>query len=129
MQSYIQGLKSEDALVRNDTAIKIIDGNHGELVPKLLGRINDPKTKGANGTLVYALGHFDCSEYFTDLVRFAVTLGYDAHFGAMCILGEQKFWINEEDIKQIKDLFDSLDDAALKEYHKEAIRIISESFL
>ena len=129
MHNYIRGLESEDASVRNDTAIRIIDGNHCELAPMLLERIHDPKTKGANGSLVYALGHFDCSQYFTDLVKFAVTLGYEAHWGAMSILGEQKFWIGEEEVKQVKDLFDSLDDSALKEYHKEAIRIISESFL
>lgn len=108
MQNYIQGLESEDASVRNDTALKIIDGKHEELVPKLLERIHDPRTKGANGTLVYALGHFDCSKYFTDLVRFAVTLGFEAHWGAMSILGKQKFWIGEEDIEHVKDLFVSL---------------------
>ncbi|RJS59258.1 HEAT repeat domain-containing protein [Bacillus sp. PK3_68] len=65
----IEYLKSTgNALLRNSIALTLSDIGNEEAVQPLIEVINDPKTLGNRGTLLYALEPFDCSAHLETLV-------------------------------------------------------------
>ncbi|MGC8230874.1 HEAT repeat domain-containing protein [Pseudobacillus badius] len=65
----VEYLKStENVLLRNSIALTLSDIGSEEAVQPLIEVINDAKTLGHRGTLLYALEPFDCSAHVETLV-------------------------------------------------------------
>lgn len=63
---YLQ--RTENPLLRNSIALTLSDIGNEEVVQPLIDVINDPKTLGYRGTLLYALEPFDCSAHLETLI-------------------------------------------------------------
>lgn len=64
---YLQS--TENALLRNSIALALSDIGNEEVVQPIIDVINDPKTLGYRGTLLYALEPFDCSAHLETLIN------------------------------------------------------------
>lgn len=74
----IRFLKStENHRIRNSIAIALSDIGDEEAVTPLMEMINDPKTLGYRGSLLYALKPFDCSAYLETLVHHLLTGNFE----------------------------------------------------
>jgi HEAT repeat protein len=60
-------------LIWNAAAIALSDLGDPIAVQPILALLKDPKTEGFRGTLVYALGEFDCQAIVLDLVEMMVS--------------------------------------------------------
>ncbi|WP_409294247.1 HEAT repeat domain-containing protein [Peribacillus sp. SCS-26] len=70
----INYLKStENHNLRNSIALALSDIGDEKAVKPLIEMINDPKTLGHRGSLLYALKPFDCSAYLETLIKHLLT--------------------------------------------------------
>lgn len=72
--------------VRNQIAMIFADLKYQEAVPYIVKKINDPEIFNYIGTLVYAIGSLDCSEYFLSFIRVLSEHKYEARLGAYDIV-------------------------------------------
>jgi hypothetical protein len=74
----IRFLKStENHRIRNSIAIALSDIGDEEAVNPLMEIINDPKTLGYRGSLLYALKPFNCSAHLETLVHHLLTGNFE----------------------------------------------------
>jgi HEAT repeat protein len=79
-------LSAQDPIVWNAAAIALRDLGDSRAVSPILTRLADPITDGARGTLIYALGAFDCASHIETLVDFVVTGNYEVSREAASII-------------------------------------------
>lgn len=68
---------TENPLLRNAIALALRDIENDVVVQPLINVINDPKTLGSRGTLLYALEPYDCSAHLETLVHHLITGNFE----------------------------------------------------
>jgi hypothetical protein len=127
-QEVLHKLESNDASLRNKAALKILDDNLEELVPALAAAVARSTNIGANGTLVYALGHFDCSRYFELLFDVALHHKYEASGEAFSILLEQDFNLSKDQLLAVKIAINETNIDSLTDFQQVALDGIRRRF-
>lgn len=85
----IEYLKSTDNnRLRNLIAITLSDIGNKDIVKPLIDMINDPKTLGSRGTLLYALKSFDCSDHLETLIYHLLTGNYEVQMESYELIKE-----------------------------------------
>jgi hypothetical protein len=120
-QKVLQELESIDSSLRNDAALKVMDNNLEELVPALAAAVARSSNVGANGTLVYALGHFDCSRYFELLVDVALHHKFEASGEAFSILLEKDFDLNKDQLLAVEQAINEAKIDSLTDFQQEVL--------
>lgn len=93
----IQYLKStENALLRNSIALSLRDIGSEEAVQPLIDTINDPKTIGYRGTLLYALKPFNCSAHLETLIYHLITGNFEVQAQAYELIDAMDDVISDE---------------------------------
>lgn len=123
-----RGLESDDASLRNETALEIADNRGEEAVPILATAIARTENIGANGTLVYALGHFDCRQYCELLITVALHHRFEASQEAMMILTEKDCDFLDDQLLTVKKELDAAGQGALLDYQQYALGRIRKHF-
>lgn len=81
---------TSDARVRNRAAIALSDMGIPEAFDAIVGLLGQDRTRGARGTLLYALEPYDCSTVLPLLVDLVIADPYEsARQAAACITGIQ----------------------------------------
>jgi hypothetical protein len=127
-ENIVEALKSADASVRNAAALRMIDTDAVDFIPALTDAIMNADNVGANGTLVYALGHFDCNPYFRLLVAVALRHKFEASCEACSILLEHDFELLDKQIAECRRLVDSAQEDTLTDFQMVALAQIRERF-
>ncbi len=79
---------TDQSNLRNTCALALSDMLDDRCVERLLALLQDPKTAGRRGTLLYALRPFDLAPHLALLVEIALTDGYEARHTALDLLEE-----------------------------------------
>ncbi|ANU23374.1 HEAT repeat domain-containing protein [Planococcus donghaensis] len=74
--------QTEDKNLRNLLAIALRDIGNEEAVSPLINLLNDSRTLGSRGTLLYALELFDCTAHLEILIHQFLTGNYEVQAGA-----------------------------------------------
>ncbi|MBG8554175.1 HEAT repeat domain-containing protein [Hymenobacter guriensis] len=117
-QFLLQLLETDKPLLRNRAAGSLRDLADQRAIQPLLAAIQKPANHGRNGTLVYALATHDCCYLLKDLCLIVFYQGYEAKHMALDILEEQEFVYSEEDVQEIRRLWEQVrqkPDRALQE--------------
>ena len=101
-------LDSENAWLRNSTALVLRDIGDGRAMEPLLQAIQKPQNANNRGTLVYALEKFDCSQKLSELFDILFYARYEAKMSAAAILDEQIFEFSTEDLHEIQRKWNDL---------------------
>lgn len=88
VQALIQDLESTSSSIRDKAALDLMDVLDERAVGPLLRAISKPENANHRGTLVYALGAFNCEAYLEIVVDLALTGNYEVSAGACSILEE-----------------------------------------
>ena len=124
----IVDLGSPDPRVQNKAAIRLIDCNAVDAIPSLTQAITAFNNIDANGTLVYALGHFECSPHFELLVSVALRHQFEASWTAHDILKEHEFELRNTQLEETRRFIESLDIDGLTNFQQDALATIIEKF-
>ncbi len=78
-----------DPVIRNKLALDLGDSRRPEARTALVRALRDPATKGARGSIVYALlvGEFNCGNILHDLVECVISGSFEEVDHALEILG------------------------------------------
>lgn len=82
LQSLIQDLESPSSSVRDKAALDLMDIGDESAVGPLLLAIAKPENLNHRGTLVYALGAFNCEPFLEVLVDLVLTGNFEVSTGA-----------------------------------------------
>ncbi|BAZ17186.1 phycocyanin alpha subunit phycocyanobilin lyase, CpcE subunit [Calothrix sp. NIES-4071] len=78
--------ESSDSAIRNAAAVGLREiGDERALYP-IVSLINDPKTEGNRGTLIYALEGFECSHLLPFLVELVITGNFEVSHQAFSVI-------------------------------------------
>jgi hypothetical protein len=99
-------LKSENSGLRNRAALALEEIKNNRAVEPLLEAIFKKENHNYNGTMVFALESLDCSRNLKDIFRILFYESFEAKISAYRILTEQKFDFTQEDLTEIKQMFD-----------------------
>jgi HEAT repeat protein len=88
LQSLIQDLESPSSSVRDTAALDLMDLGDESAVGPLLQAISKPENINHRGTLVYALGAFNCEPFLEVLVDLVLTGNFEVSTGAFGIIEE-----------------------------------------
>ena len=91
---YLQ--RTENSLLRNSIALTLSDIGNEEVVQPLIDVINDPKTLGFRGTLLYALEPFDCSAHLETLIYHLINGNFEVQAQAYQLIESIKGEISDE---------------------------------
>lgn len=91
---YLQ--RTENPLLRNSIALTLSDIGNEEVVQPLIDVINDPKTLGYRGTLLYALEPFDCSAHLETLIYHLINGNFEVQAQAYQLIESIKGEISDE---------------------------------
>ena len=91
---YLQ--RTENLLLRNSIALTLSDIGNEEVVQPLIDVINDPKTLGYRGTLLYALEPFDCSAHLETLIYHLINGNFEVQAQAYQLIESIKGEISDE---------------------------------
>lgn len=105
---------TENGSLRNQIAIALSDIGNPEAVGPLISMARDPKTEGNRGTLLYALGPFDYSEYIEIIADFLFEDSFEARGEALTLMDTAARSIppdvRRRCISKIRDEMENLDD-------------------
>lgn len=73
---------TENSIIRNALAIALSDMRDERAIEPIVELLEDPKTLGNRGTLLYALEPFDCTSHLETLVRQFLTGNFEVQAGA-----------------------------------------------
>lgn len=96
----------EDSSIRNRAALALKEIKDNRALEPLLIAILKKENLNYNGTMVFALESLDCSKKIKDIFRILFYEGYEAKCSAYVILDEQEFDFNDNDIYEIKKMWD-----------------------
>jgi HEAT repeat protein len=88
LQSLIHDLESPSSSVRDKAALDLMDLGNESAVGPLLHAISKPENLNHRGTLVYALGAFNCEPFLEVLVDLVLTGNFEVSTGAFGIIQE-----------------------------------------
>ena len=88
LQSLIQDLECPSSSVRDKAALDLMDIGNESAVGPLLHAISKPENLNHRGTLVYALGAFNCEPFLEVLVDLVLTGNFEVSTGAFGIIEE-----------------------------------------
>lgn len=125
-QKLIKDLESNDPIIRNESAIKLMDLGNIDAKKYLLNAINKLENYNNRGTLIYALSKFDCSDLFQFLIDLVFTNNYEVAWGASDILFSQKFYISDDDILVAKSKLNEYKKSKLPDFGKKLIKALEE---
>lgn len=77
---------THDATVRNAVALALSDLKYPQAFDVLVDLLNQERTRGHRGTLLYALGAFDCSSILSLLVDFVIEGSFEVSREALSLL-------------------------------------------
>lgn len=118
--------KSNSPTVWHGIGIAVNDLKDQRLLNSLVKLIQDAKTKGCRGTLVYGLEGLDCSSVLEWLVDLYVNDSYEVRMSAYgCIENIDMEKIEQE---RIKTCIEKLQDAKNRGANKEDIEVLLELF-
>lgn len=101
--------------LRNQIALCLSDIGCDEVVKPIIDMINNPKTLGNRGTLLYSLEPFECSEHLDSLVHHLITGNFEVQAEAFQLIQAMKGRIsNEMLLKSIEALKDELSELERK---------------
>ncbi|MCM3729788.1 hypothetical protein M3226_30105 [Neobacillus cucumis] len=91
--------------IRNQIAICLSDIGGNEVVKPIIDMINDPKTLGYRGTLLYSLQPFDCSAHLDSLIHHLITGNFEVQAEAFHLIEAMKGTMpNEMLLKSIETI-------------------------
>jgi HEAT repeat protein len=88
LQSLIHDLESPNSSVRDKAALDLMDIGDESAVGPLLRAISKPENLNHRGTLVYALGAFNCEPFLEVLVDLVLTGNFEVSTGAFGMIEE-----------------------------------------
>lgn len=115
IESLIENLRSPDGKTRNTAALDLMDSADPRAVQPLIDAIREPANENNRGTLVYALGEFDCSDHIDLLVDLVLDGNYEVSSCAFNILTEMS--IPAEKKVSIAHYLSKIDRTKLKHEH------------
>lgn len=80
--------KTDDNRLRNSIAIALSDIGNERVVEPIVEMINNTKTLGNRGSLLYALEPFDCSLHLETLVKHLVTGNFEVQMNSYQLIEE-----------------------------------------
>jgi hypothetical protein len=98
----IRLLQSPSHRTRNAAACGLRDIADNAALEPLKAAVLDPKLKGYNGTLMYALETLDCSRELRFLFSVALAQDFEVQNHALTILSQQQFWYTANDLKEMQ---------------------------
>lgn len=101
-------LKSDDTGLRNCAALQLERIKDNRAVEPLLEAIFRKENHNRNGTMVFALESLDCSEKLKEIFRILFFETFEAKMSAYSILSEQEFYFTEEDLLEIKAMWEDI---------------------
>lgn len=125
----VRDLSAADPSIRNAAALRMIDARAVGAIPALSEAIARADNVGSNGTLVYALGHFDCSEHFQLLVSVALRHRFEASMEARRILAEHDFVLQDHQLEECGRWLGALRLSELTDSQRQAMAEIRDRFL
>ncbi len=78
--------KTSDPVIRNAAAIGLRELGDERALSPIVSLINDPKTEGYRGTLIYALEGFDCGRLLAFLVEQVITGNFEVSHQAFSVI-------------------------------------------
>jgi HEAT repeat protein len=125
LQTLIDNLASSDSSVRDKAALELMDIGDVSAVEPLLRAIANPENINHRGTLVYALGAFNCTAFLEVLVDLALTGNFEVSIGAFGIIAEIP--LSAETIQRVRIQMQKFPSSTLvAEHHKMALEALSE---
>ena len=103
-ETLLLDLQSSDAAVRNTAALKLMDSEDPVAILPLLEAIAKPENANHRGTLVYALGGFECLEHLEVLVDLVVSGNFEVASCAFSII--ENFEFTSETIQRMQAQLD-----------------------
>ncbi|TGD83264.1 HEAT repeat domain-containing protein [Hymenobacter wooponensis] len=122
-QFYVGLLESTRPLIRNRAACGIIEIGDQRAVQPLLHAILKTENIGANGTLVYALGHFDCNNLFKEICLILFYHGYEARQMAWMIIDDTEFTVALADSLKIRKHWHMLKEDTVRQKQLEKLEL------
>ncbi|MBT2723785.1 hypothetical protein [Bacillus sp. ISL-46] len=108
--------KTNNHQLRNQIALCLSDIGSDEVVKPIIDMINNPKTLGNRGTLLYSLEPFDCSEHLDSLVHHLITGNFEVQAEAFQLIQSMNGrFPNEMLLKSIETLKDELSELERKQ--------------
>jgi HEAT repeat protein len=128
LKSLIQKLESSSSSARDKAALALMDIGDESAVPPLLSAISRPENINHRGTLVYALGAFNCEPFLDVLVDLALTGNFEISTGAYAIIEESA--ASEEALQKVRWQLQRYTRRALVEDHQkmahEALSVLTQ---
>lgn len=88
LELLLPDLESSIASIRDQAALALMELGNDAAVAPLISAITRPENVNHRGTLVYALGAFDCRDHVETLVDLALTGNFEVSTGAFLIIEE-----------------------------------------
>lgn len=123
LQSLIHDLESSNSSIRDRAALELMDLRDESAVGPLLRAISKAENVNHRGTLVYALGAFNCEPFLEVLVDLVLTGNFEVSTGAFSILEESA--MSAEAIQRVQAQMRKFDASSLvAEHHLVAIEAL-----
>lgn len=106
VNALIKVLDSDLASARNAASLALREIRDDTAVNPLLCAIKKAANRDNRATMVYALEKHDCSGHFKDIFQIALSEKGDVRLAALNILGEQGFFLDDQDIKWAEELLE-----------------------
>ncbi|GAA6616378.1 HEAT repeat domain-containing protein [Scytonema sp. NUACC26] len=107
--------KTTDPVIRNAAAIGLRELGDERALEPIVSLINDPKTEGYRGTLIYALEGFDCSGLLPFLVEQVITGNFEVSHQAFSLIESIDIELDSETLNFCTQ---RVKDALLENYEK-----------
>ena len=98
-------LALDNPYLRDIAALALADIKDNRALEPLLSAIFKTENHNFNGTLVFALQSFDCSQKLKDIFKILFYQDYESKIGAYTILSDQIFEFRKEDILEIGQMW------------------------
>jgi HEAT repeat protein len=120
--------ETENPEMRDALAIALRDIGSEEAVAPLIDLINDPKTIGNRGTLLYALEPFDCTEHLEAIVHQFLTGNFEVQAEAYQRIEAMNRKVPPETLlksmKQVKEQLNEME--RQQELHRDVLEFLFE---
>ncbi|XLZ71012.1 hypothetical protein ABT364_03340 [Massilia sp. SR12] len=121
LQSLLQDLESSSSSIRDKAALELMDLQDEAAVGPLLRAIAKPENINHRGTLVYALGAFNCEAFLEVVIDLALTGNFEVSLGAIGIIEESATYA--EAIQRVHAHLRQFDPSSLvAEHHSMALQ-------
>ena len=119
---------TQDAGLRNAAALRLADARVPEAKAVLVGLILTEDLRNHRGTLVYCLGHFDCSDQFGLLIGLVISGNFEVACGALHILESLEGVSGEQAQLASEALEDALVKTSAEDWRRELLDGAFEMF-